>query len=49
LAAENRERKLREKLEKLKAKQEHAAAVRQRRLQAAAAEQDLSTGHDFAQ
>ena len=37
LAAENRERKLREKLAKLKAKQEHAEAVRERRLQAAAA------------
>ena len=37
IVAENRERKLREKLAKLKAKQEHAKAVRQRRLQAAAA------------
>jgi alpha-glucuronidase len=35
IAAENREKKLREKLEKLKAKKEHAEAVRQRRLLAA--------------
>ena len=37
IVAENRERKLHEKLAKLKAKQDHAAAVRQRRLQVAAA------------
>ena len=44
LVAENREQKLREKLAKLKVKQQHAEAVRQRRLQAAAAaEQDPST------
>lgn len=36
IAAENREKKLREKLERLQAKKEHAAAVRQRRLVAAA-------------
>jgi hypothetical protein len=36
IAAENREKKLREKLERLKAKKEHAEAVRQRRLLAAA-------------
>jgi hypothetical protein len=35
IAAENREKKLREKLERLQAKKEHAEAVRQRRLLAA--------------
>jgi len=37
LAAENRERRLRERLERLEAKQQHAEAVRERRRQAAAA------------
>ena len=36
IVAENRERRLREKLARLKVKQEHAEAVRQRRRQAAA-------------
>jgi len=37
IVAENRERKLREKLAKLKVKQQHAEEVRLRKLQAAAA------------
>ena len=45
IAAENRERKLREKLEKLKAKQQHAEAVRERRRQAAAAADQHAPAH----
>jgi len=46
VVAENRERKLREKLAKLKAKQEHAAAVRQRRLQVAATAEQGASAND---